>query len=177
MKYLYKIGIIILLTITTISLAEIKFNQISDPKSSMPGLKDSLIFQSDTSRIPSVIKSPSCIGEVSFPHEYHIDDLEFDCEDCHHETNAVELHMPHEDYFKDYWIDCGICHHKGGQTKLEAQACSKCHHTRPTGIADETLSAKVVIHKSCWECHDIDTGEEASQNCEFCHSGPKTNCW
>ena len=77
-------------------------------------------------------------------------------------------------YFDDFWIDCKICHHESGDVTLKAQPCSKCHHTHPAGIADETLSSKVVIHKSCWECHEIGTGGEATTNCKLCHSGPRT---
>lgn len=125
-------------------------------------------------QIPAVIKSPSAIGEVSFPHRYHIDELEIECSTCHHETNAVRLHFPHEDYFDDFWIDCTICHRQTADTQLMPQACSKCHHASPTNIADETLSSKVVIHKNCWSCHEAEKGEEASRSCSFCHVGAKT---
>jgi len=136
--------------------------------------KDAASRQQKKDRIPAIINSPSTAGEVSFPHQEHFEEFEFECETCHHETNATELKFPHEDYFNDFWIDCTICHHKGGTTILVAQACSKCHHDSPANIADETLSSKVVIHKSCWECHEVDKGQEASRNCKFCHSGPKS---
>ncbi|MFQ5605012.1 MAG: hypothetical protein ACE5HS_17220 [bacterium] len=55
-----------------------------------------------------------------------------------------------------------------------AQTCSNCHHTSPANIADETLRSKVVIHKNCWQCHEIGQGAEASANCGFCHSGKKS---
>jgi len=124
--------------------------------------------------IPAVIKSPSSVGEVTFPHQYHIDELELECSTCHHETHAVKLHFPHKDYFDDFWIDCTICHRQTADTQLTPQACSKCHHASPTNIADQTLSSKVVIHKNCWSCHEAEKGEEASKSCGFCHSGPKT---
>ena len=44
----------------------------------------------------------------------------------------------------------------------------------PRNIADETLSAKVVVHQQCWKCHPVGTGKEASAVCEKCHSGKKT---
>ena len=117
-----------------------------------------------------VIKSPSTVGEVEFPHELHFDGLEIECKTCHHEINADKLSIPHEDYFDDFWIDCQICHgHDGGQIS-QAQSCSNCHHDSPTDIADETLSAKVVIHKKCWECHEVEIGEQASRSCQICHT-------
>jgi hypothetical protein len=36
------------------------------------------------------------------------------------------------------------------------------------------LSPKVVIHQSCWECHEIGTGEDASRNCKTCHAGSRS---
>ena len=47
---------------------------------------------------------------VNFPHELHYDDLGFDCEECHHETNAEKLDIPHENYFAEFWARCKTCH-------------------------------------------------------------------
>jgi hypothetical protein len=120
-------------------------------------------------KITSVIKSPSALGDVAFPHLFHFEDLEIECQTCHHETNASTLRMPHEDYFDDFWIDCTICHRSEGSVLSQPQACANCHHDSPTDIADETLSAKVVIHKNCWECHEFEKGENASRGCSKCH--------
>lgn len=120
---------------------------------------------------PAVIKSPSSWGEVIFPHKMHFEDFGLDCETCHHETNAAKLTFPHEEYFDDFWIDCKICHHEIKEPK-RAQTCSNCHHYATT-IADETLSAKVVIHKDCWNCHEVGKGIEASKGCVFCHKGAR----
>ena len=119
------------------------------------------------------IVSPSVIGEVRFPHDFHFEELGFDCSDCHHETNATRLEMPHEEYFEDFWIDCRTCHREA-DTPSAPQSGAECHHASPVSTADETLSAKVVIHRSCWECHDSGTGEEASRGCGFCHAGPRS---
>ena len=54
---------------------------------------------------PPILVWPSRVGEVTFPHEMHFDDLDISCEECHHEINAARLEMPHEDYFDDFWID------------------------------------------------------------------------
>ncbi|MHA2100660.1 MAG: cytochrome c3 family protein [Candidatus Kariarchaeaceae archaeon] len=127
----------------------------------------------DTVEIPEEIISPSAVGEVSFPHLFHFEDLEFECVDCHHEINAAKLITPHNEYFNDFWIDCNICHNGNETVRMEAQACSACHHTHPYGIADETLSAKVVIHKNCWQCHEVETGLAASKSRELCHTGER----
>jgi hypothetical protein len=143
-------------------------------KTPLLAAEKNLVSIHDTTAAPSEIISPSSAGEVFFPHLQHTEDFDVACKDCHHETNAAELNIPHEDYFDDFWIDCKICHHEGGSGKLQAQACSKCHHSNPANIADETLSSKVVIHKNCWECHEVGTGKEASESCQLCHSGERT---
>jgi len=119
--------------------------------------------------VPDEIVSPSSVGEVVFPHRKHFEELGLPCTDCHHETQATVLKMPHPDYFADFWIDCKICHRKAGPP-LASQSCSACHHSSVSNIADQTLSAKVVIHRSCWRCHPVDTGEKAAESCAFCHN-------
>lgn len=110
------------------------------------------------------------MGPATFPHDRHVAEFEIECATCHHETNAQPLSIPHPDYFDDLWIDCSICHHKAGAVALESQACSTCHHPQNGDIADETLSAKVVIHKNCWSCHEVGTGAAASATCKTCHT-------
>jgi hypothetical protein len=114
-------------------------------------------------------REPSEIGPAVFPHEKHVKELEIECVTCHHETNAGPLTFPHKDYFDDFWIDCTTCHRAAGAAALEPQACSNCHHSRNGDVADETLSAKVVIHKNCWSCHDMGKGAKASSACKECH--------
>jgi len=116
--------------------------------------------------------APSELGEVIFPHDEHTDEMEVECEECHHETNAASLEFPHPELFADFWVDCRICHHEPDGPELEPQACSDCHRAAADDAADETLSAKVVIHKLCWECHEIGVGAEASEACEYCHTEP-----
>lgn len=118
--------------------------------------------------VPEVIHMPTVVGDVDFPHLEHIEDFEVDCKECHHYTNAAELDMPHEEYFEDFWIDCETCHVPGA-APIKEQACSNCHHRNGSDLADETLSAKVVIHKTCWSCHEVETGAEASAECGVCH--------
>ena len=121
-----------------------------------------------TDDIPDVLNIDTVVGQVEFPHLLHVEDIEVECVECHHSTNAVELDMPHDHYFDDFWIDCKTCHVPGAGPKRE-QACSECHHRKGTNISDESLSAKVVIHQSCWECHEVGTGAEASAACGDCH--------
>jgi hypothetical protein len=111
----------------------------------------------------------SPMGPATFPHEKHATEFGIECVKCHHETNAKPLSIPHQNYFDDLWIDCGTCHHKAGAEALGPQACSTCHHAKNGDIADETLSAKVVIHKNCWTCHEVGVGAAASATCKTCH--------
>jgi hypothetical protein len=123
---------------------------------------------------PQVVESiewRSTVGAVSFPHRLHVEDLEIECADCHHETNAARLDMPHPEYLEDFWIDCESCH-QASAVPAAPQACSSCHHDSPVHVADETLSSKVVIHRSCWNCHDVTTGADASRSCADCHRRP-----
>ncbi|HKZ16621.1 MAG TPA: cytochrome c3 family protein [Geobacteraceae bacterium] len=134
----------------------------------------SLPSKADTVEIPAERNFPSAVGEVIFRHQMHIKDLAIKCVDCHHQINAKTLSTPHPDYFKSSSIKCEICHNQSEKIKQKAYSCSGCHRTNPINIADETLSAKVVIHKQCWNCHKVGTGKEASGGCAKCHSGKKT---
>jgi hypothetical protein len=129
---------------------------------------------SQPAAIPAEIIIPSSVGEVTFHHQMHIKDLSIKCADCHHQINAKKLGTPHPDYFKSSWINCALCHNDSEKTKQGSYKCSECHRANPVNIADETLSAKVVIHQQCWKCHPAGTGKEASKGCEKCHSGKKT---
>jgi hypothetical protein len=110
------------------------------------------------------------LGDVAFPHELHYLDLELDCVTCHHETNAARLDIPHEAYSPDSLTNCKRCHRDVADAAT-IQSCGNCHHDSPTDIADETLSAKVVVHRSCWSCHEVGTGASATRSCKNCHSG------
>jgi hypothetical protein len=178
-RYLAGFGILGFLMITTIGFT------IREPQPAGTALAPKSLSSSEPvmftlqpkDTVPEVITSPSCIGEVLFPHSLHFEGMEFECTECHHETNAAELTFFHKEYFEEFWIDCTICHRESGETMLGAQACANCHHTHPASITDETLSAKVVIHQNCWQCHEVGTGQQASQYCAFCHGGPKMECW
>lgn len=129
----------------------------------------------DSGDLPSEIHISSSVGAVVFRHQMHIKDLGVKCADCHHQINARTLNTPHPDYLKSSWINCTTCHSESGRVKQDVYNCSSCHQTNPMNIADETRSAKVVIHRQCWKCHPVATGEEASKGCEKCHSGRKTS--
>ncbi len=126
-----------------------------------------------TLEIPSEMNIPSSVGDITFRHQMHIKDLSIKCADCHHQINAKRLDTPHPDYFGSSWINCKTCHDESEKIAQKAYICSECHQTRPKNIADETLSAKVVVHKQCWKCHGVGTGKDASKGCEKCHSGRK----
>ena len=129
--------------------------------------------RADATAIPAQISFPSSVGEVTFKHEAHFKDRGIQCTECHHQINAKKLETPHPEYFKSSWINCGICHNAAGHAQQSTYACSGCHRTNPANIADETLSAKVVIHEQCWKCHAVGTDKDASAACALCHSGKK----
>jgi hypothetical protein len=124
--------------------------------------------------IPDVIEIPSSVGGVVFQHQKHVKERGMKCVDCHHQINAKKLSTPHPDYMTSSWIKCTICHNDVAKTKQTVFSCSACHQSNPKDIANETLSAKVVIHRKCWICHDTGTGKEASESCALCHSGKKS---
>ena len=111
----------------------------------------------------------SSVGYVIFPHDFHVTGVEMECVECHHQIHAVELDTPHPDYLMSSWINCQACHNPDSASDQVYYQCGECHHTDQDNIADETLSSKVVVHKSCWKCHDTRTGVEASQGCVDCH--------
>ncbi len=116
-------------------------------------------------------RSGPMMGGLIFDHEEHTEELDLECDDCHHEINAGPLDFPHEEYFHDLWIDCDTCHREAGSPDLEPQSCYECHDTKLRDIADEHLSPKVILHQNCWECHEVETGVEASESCALCHTG------
>lgn len=119
--------------------------------------------------LPDVVTFEASVGNVHFPHKFHVEDLEQDCIECHHQISAVSLETPHPDYLESSWIKCHLCHDPSTKTDKPYYRCSDCHHEYPNNITDETLSSKVVTHKSCWKCHDSGTGVEASEGCPECH--------
>jgi hypothetical protein len=127
-----------------------------------------------TMPIPPDMTLPSAVGEVLFRHEAHVKERGIACVACHHQIDAKKLKTPHPDYMQSSWINCTVCHDGAGKVKTPVYGCSACHGTNPRNIADETLSAKVVIHRQCWKCHSVGTGKDASAGCQLCHSGKKT---
>jgi len=116
-------------------------------------------------RLPNVITFESSVGVVHFPHKVH---QKMGCQKCHHQIHAKDLITPHDEYLTYSWVNCRDCHDES-QNHSIYYGCAKCHHTNLQNIADETLSAKVVVHKSCWKCHLSGTGVEASERCSYCH--------
>lgn len=123
----------------------------------------------DTPATPREIIFESSVGQVHFTHDLHVEELELECIECHHQIHAVELDTPHPDYMKSSWVKCVVCHEPNTEMSDDYYKCSDCHHSELENIADETLSSKVVIHKSCWTCHESGTGVTASHGCKDCH--------
>ena len=120
-------------------------------------------------KIPDEILFESSVGDVFFSHKLHIKDLELECAECHHQIHAVDLDTPHPDYLTSSWTRCNTCHVTNSDRSNQYYKCSDCHHSEPSNLADETLSSKVVVHKSCWKCHESGTGVKASTGCSDCH--------
>jgi hypothetical protein len=116
-------------------------------------------------KLPGVITFESSVGQVMFPHRVH---QKMGCQKCHHQIHAKDLITPHDEYLTYSWVNCRDCHDES-QNHSTYYGCRKCHHSNLENIADETLNAKVVVHKSCWKCHLSGTGVEASERCHFCH--------
>jgi len=117
-------------------------------------------------KLPDVITFESSLGNVHFPHRQH---QKMGCKNCHHQIHAKPLITPHEQYLSYSWVSCQDCHNESFETDGSYYGCDACHHANLANIADETLNAKVVVHKSCWKCHLSGTGVEASERCVFCH--------
>lgn len=145
------------------------------PRATAPAATPRRVAKSEPQDPPAEIRISSSVGEVVFHHRTHFTDLAIGCVDCHHQIDAKALSTPHPDYLKSSWISCKTCHAESGTAKQGVYSCSGCHRTTPTHIADETLSAKVVIHRKCWKCHEVGTGKQASEACGTCHSGKKTS--
>jgi hypothetical protein len=158
-------GILALVSLASVSLT------MADSEEAEPQVPEATEAEGADTAPPVAQRSTPIMGELIFDHEMHTDDLELECDECHHETNAVPLDSPHEEYFHDLWIDCGACHHEAGSSDPEPQSCYDCHDVKLRDIADERLGPKVILHKNCWTCHEVETGVEASESCELCHSG------
>lgn len=117
-------------------------------------------------KLPNVITFESSIGSVHFPHRMH---QKMGCQNCHHQIHAKTLVTPHPEYLTYSWVNCGDCHDADTAISTSYYGCDHCHHSNLENFADETLTAKVVIHRSCWNCHLEGTGADASARCNFCH--------
>ncbi|MGD2129863.1 MAG: hypothetical protein PVJ33_04140 [Lysobacterales bacterium] len=116
--------------------------------------------------IPREITFESSLGNVTFPHRMH---MKMGCQTCHHQIHAKHFETPHPAYLSYSWVNCQLCHSEDASISTSYYGCRRCHHSNLANIADETLSAKVVVHKSCWKCHLSGTGAAASERCNFCH--------
>jgi Zn finger protein HypA/HybF involved in hydrogenase expression len=159
------LGVLVLLPLASLSLTTADSEEAEEHA-------PEAIEAADGHAAPHMKLRPSSImGNLVFDHEMHAEEMELECDECHHETKAVPLGFPHEQYFENFWIDCDTCHHEVGSPNLEARSCYDCHNNQLRDIADERLSPKVILHKNCWMCHEVETGVEASESCELCHEG------
>lgn len=151
-------GLLALLCVTIMGQAQ-EVESTSEPASAAPAT-------ADHPALPDIILFESATGDVHFPHKRH---QRMRCKRCHHQIHARELETPHDEYLEVSWIQCQMCHAEDSEFGDTYFKCSGCHHAEPESIVDETISSKVVIHKSCWKCHKTGTGVEASKECSYCH--------
>ncbi len=160
LKFCVSMGVLFFLTISLLVYAQ-EEKQAGTVPVEVPSDSPAAIPE-----IPDEITIESSIGNVLFPHKVH---MRFGCKACHHQIHAMELDTPHPDYLASSWVNCQDCHDTDSKTTRNNYKCSDCHHSEPENIADETLSSKVVVHKSCWKCHKSGTGVKASEGCSTCH--------
>jgi len=160
LKFCKSMGVLFLLTFSLFCNAQ----EAKHPESKPEEVQSS--SSSAVPVMPAEVTFESSVGNVLFPHNVH---LKFGCIACHHQIQAMELDTPHPDYLSSSWINCQDCHKTTSDASGNFFKCSDCHHSEPENIADETLSSKVVTHKSCWKCHTTGTGMEASEGCADCH--------
>jgi hypothetical protein len=160
------LGMLVMLALASISMAAVGSQEVEGEPASEPTQSSG-----EGSAALAEQRPDPMMGDLIFDHEEHAEEMELECDECHHETNAAPLDFPHEQYFHDLWIDCDTCHREAGSPDLEPQSCYECHDTTLRDIADERLSSKVILHQNCWACHEVETGVEASESCETCHTG------
>lgn len=145
---------------------EARWAEIAHP---VPSEDDPPALAKEELDIPDEISYPSSVGDVRFTHKRHAQEQEIECVECHHQIHASDLATPHPDYMESSWVSCRTCHDSNPDNSEQYYRCSICHLPDPDDISDETLSSKVVIHRSCWNCHESGTGVEASKSCAECH--------
>ena len=163
LKFHVSMGVLIFLALSPFAHAQ-EVQQTGTVPEEAPS--DSPAVVSD---LPDEITMESSVGRVVLPHDIHVKDKKLKCVVCHHQIHAAELDTPHPDYLDSSGSNCQTCHGTNSETRKKYYKCSKCHHSDPDDISDETLSSKVVIHESCWNCHEQGTGAEASKGCSDCH--------
>ena len=164
LKFCVSLGVLFLLTFSYSSYSQEVKQTGTVPEKVQP---DSPASVPD---MPDEITIESSVGNVVLPHDVHVKNSKLKCVECHHEIHAKELDTPHPDYLTSSRANCRTCHEINSENRKKYYKCSHCHHSDLDDIADETLSSKVVIHKSCWKCHEAGTGVQASQGCGNCHA-------
>jgi len=146
---------------------EKRWAEIAHPVPAVEGVASTL--PAAAADFPGDITIEASVGNVLFPHKLHVEEVQLKCIECHHQIQARALETPHPNYLKSSWISCQTCHNTNSEGRKKYYTCSECHHSDLNDITDETLSSKVVVHKSCWKCHESGTGVGASEGCSDCH--------
>jgi len=122
---------------------------------------------------------PVPFGNVSFPHDIHVEDEGLDCLECH---------SPRENHGQTRLSNCNDCHHGEGQGAVECQDCHVENHNLYNGQnACDEKSCDVRGEKNpmadaveCSDCHvQVVAGEPTTLDgiktaCVECHDGDES---
>jgi nitrate/TMAO reductase-like tetraheme cytochrome c subunit len=120
--------------------------------------------------------TPVPFGNVQFPHDVHVNEEGFDCEECH---------SPREQHGQTLLTNCNECHHGSGVGAVECQDCHVENHNLYNGQnACDELSCDVRGEKNpmaeaieCSDCHlqvvddEATTADALKAECVECHDG------
>lgn len=102
--------------------------------------------------------------QIFFPHNYHIEDEELTCEECH---GGVELSVSVNDHSLLPLMDgvCSDCHEDAVDEDSEDSDCELCHTN-----ADDPLTYADVSSRN-WPPFSHKQHLESYTDCLSCHSG------
>lgn len=105
--------------------------------------------------------------ELIFPHNYHMQELELSCQDCHGNMAAYDYSIENPDRLPAM-IVCATCHNER-QAVMECAAC----HTREDNLRPAFHTANFITgHRFSWQGGDRSCQMCHQESfCESCHEG------
>ena len=128
--------------------------------------------------------------QIFFPHNYHIEDEELTCEECH---GGVELSVSVNDHGLLPLMDgvCADCHEDAVDEDSDDSDCELCHTHADDPLTYAAMPSRngpafshvnhLATYEECQSCHsgiDSDDGSEAgyvwkNKDCQSCHEYQK----